>query len=265
MAFIPDPSEIDLLFAYAAHRGLAGPRARQAFDRGVDAGWGLTVFSPYGLTALGAVCQHDQPALASRLLRAGAEPELRDANHLTPLSLAVAYQATDCAFLLLAHGADPNTCTVDAPVITRAAAAGSAALVRGLARSGANLDLRNASGSNALMCAASCGYQSIVRTLIRLGAPLDSVNADGHTALILSAQRGYHSIFFDLLHKANPLIRGHDGLGATEVLADLGARTRLEKIPAMAAALRKACADAEAREFALVSPEVPRGLRRAVL
>lgn len=263
MASLLDPSEIKLLFAYAAERGLAGPRARQAFDRGVDAGWGLTALSPEGFTALGVVCQRGQPALASRLLRAGADPELRGANHLAPLSLAVANPSTDCALLLLSHGADPDTKTLaGSPVLTLAASAGSKPIVMGLARAGATLDLRDAFGRNALILATACKHQGVVRDLIRLRAPLDSVDHKGRTALIYSALHMHYGIFFDLLKNANPLIRGKDGLGALEVL---GVNAGMRMMPAMAAALHQATSEWEARALTLVISEPVNSMRRPTL
>jgi ankyrin repeat protein len=57
-------------------------------------------------------------------------------------------------------------------------------IAKALIEAGANLDARDSSGNNALMCAAVYDRPEMLKLLIEKGSPLDEQNQEGHTALI---------------------------------------------------------------------------------
>lgn len=261
MPHAPGPSEIKLVFAYAAFRGGAGAAARRAFDRAVDAGWGLSVEDPGGRTVLGSCGHHRQPALGSRLLRAGADPDLLGADLSPPLCLAASSGATDCAFLLLSRGASPDAASaLGSRALALAASRDNHALIKVLAKAGAELDARDASGASPLMLAARANHQKSLRALINLRAPLDSVDLYGRSALIHSARTLAVGPLLDLLaHGANPLLRGLDDVDALEALGDHAGH---RFFPGLASALRQAAVDAQKRDLLRAIPEAPKATRR---
>lgn len=258
----PPRSEIDLLFAYARTRGRAGALARAAFDRGVDAGWGLSVNGPAGLTALGTASLGRQPALVSRLLLAGAKPEIPGTDGQAPLALAIQSGCTDSAFLLLDHGASPETLSADGtPALVLAAAFDRVSLISRLAKLGARLDQRDAKGRTALMRAASGVHQKSVRALNKCHAPLDSVDLEGLTALMHSAlTRNPYGPFHDLLRcGASPLPCDRSGRSVMDIVVELSHHTI--HLPELRAAIVRA----EALELEKLVPQTPAALRGARL
>lgn len=70
----------------------------------------INVPAPDGFTALGLAVFFGHPALASRLVDAGADVNARATNrqHVGPIHAALAQQDLATLELLLVHGADPN-------------------------------------------------------------------------------------------------------------------------------------------------------------
>ena len=88
---------------------------------------------------------------------------------------------------LLKGGAQPNVRDVwGDSVLVHAAAAGETELVRALIAAGAQVDRKGASGFTPLGAAALGGHDRVVELLLRAGAgaDVDARSADGHTALI---------------------------------------------------------------------------------
>ncbi len=86
---------------------------------------------------------------------------------------------------LLKGGAQPNVRDVwGDSVLVHAAAAGETELVRALIAAGAQVDRKGASGFTPLGAAALGGHHRVAELLLRAGADVDARSADGHTALI---------------------------------------------------------------------------------
>ena len=86
---------------------------------------------------------------------------------------------------LLKGGAQPNVRDVwGDSVLVHAATAGETELVRALIAAGAQVDRKGASGFTPLGAAALGGHHRVAELLLRAGADVDARSADGHTALI---------------------------------------------------------------------------------
>jgi len=138
----------------------------------------------HGYTALGFACAADTSDVADTLLTAGANPEVRQPNGLTPLHLAAIGGHLKSVQVLLAHGVNPDQIqtnrTDNMPTL--------------------------ADGSTPLHWAANWGKIETVKLLLQHGAnvrianqagdtPLDSVPAEyqGNTAWYSAPPRGTYA------------------------------------------------------------------------
>lgn len=132
-----------------------------------------------------AAAKGDAPAI-ERWVRAGADPNSRDASRRTPLMVAVYGRHTATVEALIKAGADVNAfdnSRYDA--LTIAAVAGDLAMLKLLLASGANAQaITSPYDGTALIAAAHLGQVDIVKALIAAKAPLDHINNLGWTALI---------------------------------------------------------------------------------
>lgn len=86
---------------------------------------------------------------------------------------------------LLKAGAQPNVRDVwGDTVLTHAAAAGEIEVVRALLAAGAHVGARGASGFTPLGAAALAGHHRVAGLLLRAGADVDAKSANGHVPLI---------------------------------------------------------------------------------
>lgn len=162
----------------------------------------------HGATALVDARRVD---IAAALLEAGASVDPAPAAYLTPLGDAVSMGDLDRVALLVARGADPNrpdrfgrvplalcpmaevadalyAAGADATrgnPLPGAARLGDVALVEGLIKRGAPVDVPDGEGRTAVYAAASgLSGLAILERLIAAGAPVDVPTAQGDTALL---------------------------------------------------------------------------------
>jgi uncharacterized protein len=117
--------------------------------------------------------------LASRLLKAGADPKARNQLGSTPLAEAAFNANTEMIQALLNAGADPNEAGPDGqtPLMVVAGTANVEAAKLLLAK-GANPNVKEAQrGQTALMWAAAASQGSMVRALLAAGAEVDATSA----------------------------------------------------------------------------------------
>ncbi len=130
--------------------------------------------------------------IALRLLKAGANPNVRNQLGSTPLSEAAFNGNTEMIQALLEAGADPNATGPDGQtplmLIARTANVGAAKL---LLAKGANVNAREAQrGQTALMWAAASSQGPMVRELLERGAEVDAKSdVDLMTPLVSSEPR----------------------------------------------------------------------------
>jgi ankyrin repeat protein len=129
---------------------------------------------------------------ADLLIRAGADANVANDFHVTPLSLACTNRNPALVDRLLKAGADPNTAigTGETPVMT-CAGTGSVDAVRMLIAAGANLNAREpAQNQTALMWAVAEHHPAVVRVLIDHRADVQARTKQGFTALHFAAREG---------------------------------------------------------------------------
>lgn len=140
--------------------------------------------------------------LADVLLERGADPNLRDAQGLTPLHFALKADATSAVPLLralVAAGASPEIATVTGETpLGLALARAEPEFARWLNWTQWRLPLRRLRADD-LCAAATLGDLDAVDRLLALGLPLDGVDAQGATALIRAAGSGHAALVVRLL------------------------------------------------------------------
>ena len=150
---------------------------------------------------------HNQLAIVTLLLAAGAKVEARDEEGRTPLILAAQKGLVDIVQALLAKGADPTAKSFEGwtPLIV-ACYAGQTEIVHILlARCGAaDIKWRNKQGMNALAVAVGQHHQpggrmKIVKMLLSNDAKVDSRTLNGWTPLIKAAYGGHDDVIQLLL------------------------------------------------------------------
>lgn len=200
-----------------------------------------------GRGPLHEACIEGSSVIAVLLIRAGADPTLRDRSDQTPLDLALAYKnkpviaaflalaaeypglradfgramemaarrgRTETAGLLIAAGWSVNQPTTEGSTyLNEAALRGQTAMARLLLDHGARLDSRNRDGGTPLHDAALSGSTEIIALLLDRGAPVDAEDREsGATPLMLAASLGRGDAVALLLKRgANPSVIDRTG------------------------------------------------------
>ncbi|KAK2737404.1 hypothetical protein FQN55_001142 [Onygenales sp. PD_40] len=139
--------------------------------------------TPSAQTCVFGAVLHQQPAILTRLLELGADPNIPNNKTLTPLHWAAEAKYTEMVRALLAHGADPTA------QITLAESEGP---------------LAGQQGRTPLHLAAVLGHVDVIQILLDKGADINSAATDGFTPLAIAAM-------FDKLDAVKVLVkRGAD-------------------------------------------------------
>lgn len=140
-------------------------------ERLLEAGAEINVRTKLESTPVHLAVWNRRPAVAARLVRAGADLEAESYGH-TPLSMAASKGDVEMAGLLVQLGADVN-----------------------------HRSTENGTGRTALFSAVSSGSPAMVGALLALGADPNARAEDGETPLT-SAQRGDQAEIIELLREA---------------------------------------------------------------
>lgn len=113
-----------------------------------------------------------------------ADINSRIGNGMTPLMTAAREGRADLALALLEAGAEPNIVNDDGNnALWFACYSAQPDLLHGLIARGVDLDNRNVNGATCLIYAASAGKFEVVQILVEAGADLAPVTHDGFNAL----------------------------------------------------------------------------------
>jgi uncharacterized protein len=178
---------VDLRLVDAA-RSQDQPAVRRLIQQHVD----VNARSNDGATALLWTAHWNDVETAGLLIRAGADANISNDFHITPLSLACTNGSARFVALLLEAGANPNTpiATGETPLMT-CAATGNADAVRLLISRGADVNAKEPTQhQDALMWAAAEHHADVVRALVEARADLRAHTRQGFTALHFAAREG---------------------------------------------------------------------------
>ena len=174
-----------------------------------------------GYTGLFAAAARGDAAEIGWLAAVHADVNVRDGYGRTPLHVATFGRHRDAVAALARSGADLNLKERDRyDAVTIAAVADDAATLALLLQLGASAkQVTSRYDGTALIAAAHLGHVEVVRELIRAGAPLDHVNNLGWTALIESIVLGVggprHTATLKALVDAGANVNLADRTGAT--------------------------------------------------
>ena len=158
------------------------------------------------------------------LLEHGADAEARNESDATALLIAGNQGHANNLKLLLARGCDANVADEDGMTALHFACTNNASdKVVALLDAGACWNRQSAEGYDALFYACYHGSQSCVKTLLRRGALVNASTPDGWTPLTIAAQNGYFRCLETLVAgKADVNVRVSDpdeGVGWTALMA----------------------------------------------
>jgi len=153
-----------------------------------------------GMTALHWAAHHDELAVVTALIAAGADAKVANRYAVTPLSLACVNGSTRIIAALLAAGADANaTLRGGETALMTAARTGRSAAVQALLARGAKVDAVDRKGQTALMWAAADGHAEVVEVLIKAGADQRTRLKSGFTPLLFAVREGRIAVVRALL------------------------------------------------------------------
>jgi len=139
--------------------------------------------------------------ILKELLKAGANPNLKDVHHRTPLSYAARDGYHDVAVALIDANANVNG-TGSASPLFLAAMHGHAHVVKLLLSRGADHSQRASDGSTPLILAARDGHTPVVRLLLDKDKSLiDEKDVHGFTALVYACQDGQTEVAEELIER----------------------------------------------------------------
>lgn len=183
-----------------------------------------------GRTPLMCAVLHGDPALVQALLACGARQDMKNKDGDTALALARKKGLEYIAQLLekAASGVLPSP-PVDAATdpLFQAVKKGRLKDVKALVAGGADVNLRDTSGSTPLLHAADGNSPAMVRLLLRLGADVNAKNGSNNTALLYAALKGHERAAAELLkNKADANARNMAGQDAL-IFAATGGKTKM--------------------------------------
>ena len=143
-----------------------------------------------GSTPLLVAASRDDLAQVKQLLKAGANPNVRNKLETTPLLEAAFHSNADIIAALLDAGADPNAAGADGQTPLMLVARGSnVAAARLLIDKGASVKARESQRQQtALMWAAANGQGAMTRLLVERGADLDAKTTTDLMTPLVSAE-----------------------------------------------------------------------------
>jgi uncharacterized protein len=150
-----------------------------------------------------------------RLLKSGADVNVRTYEGVSALMYAVQNEAFDVVKILILNGADPDLKPYNGiPALITAVKLGNIEIAEYLIRKGADVDIKDNDGITSLMYAATFNDYDICDMLLYYDASPNLQDNEGNTALIVASYYGNSDIVELLIdHQAN--LEKADNLGFT--------------------------------------------------
>jgi formylglycine-generating enzyme required for sulfatase activity len=166
-----------------------------------------------GETPLHLAAASGHEAIVALLMDHGARLNSRTREGQTPFDLASAKGHSTIVAMLRQKGGDSAKAFDELAIFMNAVRAGDIAKVEAAARSGTDLNRRDAGGATALHHAAFAGQTDIVRFLLDHNANVDLADADDYTPLQIAVLHGRVEIAKLLLeHGADPNAKRRGGM-----------------------------------------------------
>lgn len=153
-----------------------------------------------------------------RLIRLGADIEIKTYESATPLMFAVANNHIECVNVLLSNGADPDVLTsnFETPLLS-AVKNNNLEIAEALIRKNANIKVTDGAGASPLHYSSVYGYLSVSEMLLYYHAPVNLTANDGTTPIMSSVWAGYPDIT-DLLINNGADVNKKDNYGFSPYL-----------------------------------------------
>lgn len=214
-----------------------------------------------GKTALHYAATSRHVTCAKKLMEAGADPNARDANHLTPLMHAIDTERSSVIRALIAGGADAVTANVIESPVVRAIQKNKEECFQIILDAGIDINHRDSLGNTLLHIALRENKEGMIKILLKRGADVNVVlngdplfhtaikseqddciralmyaenldyyarNAQGENAMHVAAQYGNIEVMVFLAKKAQIALNVKDARGRTPLHhAAIGGRARV--------------------------------------
>lgn len=186
--------------------------------------------------ALHVAAADNNPGLARLLLDAGANPDLRNRWHDTPLVIALTSESMDVVDVLLEAGASLDAKDEDGDTaLMHLVYEGAPDLLSVLLDEGADVHRANDDGKTALHVAAGHGCGPCVSTLLNAGARIDARDDFGQTPLLDVAINDESQSMEEMWDMTARLLRAGADLNAYSetgrtVLAEIAQRTQSDAL-----------------------------------
>ncbi|KPM44854.1 hypothetical protein AK830_g1723 [Neonectria ditissima] len=159
-----------------------------------------------GQTPLHIAIQQARWNLATKLIQAGADLEVRQPDGWTALHLAISMRNHEFAQLLISRGAKVDKVLREHTPLTMAISLQCTAITAVLIDSGADANLASRNGNTPLLAAASTGHDETVRYLLAHGAdPSACPGQSGYSAMHMAAHKDNQHILQLLASSGAPV------------------------------------------------------------
>ena len=202
----------------------------------IESNANLNIAVKLGKTALHAACTVRNAELVDKLLNNGADPNICDSNHCTPL-LTASVSLSDTSFnpaippLLLAYGADPNKQDVAGRTALMAASRYNYEEgVEALLNAGADIHI-DSGYCTALSIASFMGHLHIMNLLLEHGADPNQYNNLMFSPLVLACLRRNIDVIKVLLaSKADPNRVNEEGITLLSMIISPAGKEFISKV-----------------------------------
>ena len=170
-------------------------------------------------TILMKACKEEKIDIVKRLIKAGANVNIKDNVGMTALGYACFVGNLEIVNTLIAAGADINTHNIlGAPAMAIAMGKGNKNIVNVLLAAGADVNIKY--NSTLLIGACELNDLELAKNLLAAGAEVNAQDEDGKTALMIACEKGNKDIASTLLATGADIKKKDNG-GATALIYSL--------------------------------------------